>query len=81
MESLARLWKWLVSGSSEMYLPKTWLANKERIAEYERWTQRELASAFVSKDTAAMARDAFWVRNADRQVTKDRKVYSIAGRR
>ena len=53
------LWRWLWHGSGELMMPKSWLADTDRLAAYEAWTARQAISR-VEKDTAHFARQAFW---------------------
>ncbi len=59
---LSCLWHWLTTSNDESWrrMPKTWLQDEARLAVYSAWTARELASAYVVKDSAAFQREAFW---------------------
>lgn len=56
---LRRFFFWLLFGNDELRLPKSWLANHARLAEYDDWTQLQRES-YVTKDTAHFQRVAFW---------------------
>ena len=53
------LWTWLLRGSDEMTLHKSWLSSEHRI-EAEAYTRRQLEQGSVVKDVAAKRREAFW---------------------
>lgn len=55
-----RILRFIVFGSDELVLPKTWLANTDRLAQYEAYTKRQWWQGSVTKDVAATRRDAFW---------------------
>lgn len=52
--------RYVVFGSDDLVLPKDWLADGDRMAQYEAFTTRQLQQGSVTKDVAAMRRDAFW---------------------
>ena len=66
------LWNWLVEGASDAVLDPVWFENKERLSQYQAFTDRQLQSCIV-KDVAATNRDRFWQRIAERKVKKARK--------
>ena len=71
---------WALHSSDELTMPRTWLANAERMAFYEAWTARENASAYVSKDVAAMKRDAFWANLEARKQQPTPRPKVVSGR-
>lgn len=54
------LFRYLVSGSEELVLPKDWLANTERLRRYDHWTKRQRYQGSIVADTREMRRRAFW---------------------
>lgn len=61
--------RWLIDGTPEDHLDRSWLANRERLAIYQAYTDRQLHSCVV-KDVSATQRDRFWERQADRRIAK-----------
>jgi len=43
------LWRWLVGGSDVLTLPKSWLADTDRLAAYEAFTARQLQQGKVTR--------------------------------
>jgi len=54
--------RYLCFGSEELTMPRSWLANRERLKAYTGYTMRQLQQGSVVRDTAATARDRFWQR-------------------
>ena len=52
--------RYLLRGSDDLTLPKSWLADTHRLRLYESWTKRQLDQGTVVSDVAAMRRAAFW---------------------
>lgn len=55
------IWCWLLRGSDDLIMPRTWLRDPVRLREYEAYTVRQLDQGAVLKDVAATRRAAFWV--------------------
>ncbi len=66
------IWRYLLRGSDELYLPKAWLSNTARLRSYTAYTMRQLQQGSIVKDVAAKRREAFWQAiAAKRQPRKD----------
>lgn len=67
---LSRLWRALVEGPEDVYLPKSWLNNVDQIRAYEDYTeqQKDPHGAIITGDTKEMAHRAFWKEHAEKQV-------------
>lgn len=62
--------RYLLFGPTVLYLPKSWLANTDRLALYEAYTKRQWQQGSVVKDVAATRRDAFWEARVNRPAAK-----------
>lgn len=58
--TLLRVLRWLLHGSDEMFMPRTWMENHKRLRAYEGYTRRQLEQGSVVSDVAAMRRREFW---------------------
>ena len=59
------IWRYLVTGSTEQYLPKAWLADHHRLALYQAAHAKELwAGGSVVRTVADMRHEAFWQAHA-----------------
>lgn len=54
-----KLWRYLLFGSDELVMPKTWLESG-KVREATAYTMRQLQQGSVVSDVAAMRRRAFW---------------------
>ena len=55
------IWRYLLTGSTEQYLPKAWLADRHRLALYQAAHAKELwAGGSVVRTVADMRHEAFW---------------------
>lgn len=52
------LWSFLLNGSDALTLPKDWLADTERLAEYEAFTERQSISMVQRRSAALKAENA-----------------------
>jgi hypothetical protein len=57
---LHRVWRYLLYGSEELILPKSWLANRDRLRAYEGYTRRQHQQGSIVAGVAEMRRRAFW---------------------
>lgn len=74
--SMKAFWRYLLSGSEEMVLSKTW-RESPLIRQHVAYTMRQLQQGCVVKDVAAMRREAFWQAiEAKREQPKTLKVVS-----
>ena len=73
-------WRYLVHGSEDLTLPKEWLANTQRLRIYEGYTRRQLLQGSITKDVAAMRREAFWQAVEDRAVASQVAEHEGRGR-
>lgn len=54
------LWRYLLTGSDDLTLPKDWLADTARLRSYEGYTRRQLHQGAVVSDVETMRRRDFW---------------------
>lgn len=73
----SRCWRWLLTGSSDQWMSRYWLANQERLAAYAEWTERQREGR-IEKDTAWFRRQAFWEAQAEKSEARRLKV--VGGR-
>ena len=55
---------YLLNGSNEMTLPKSWLENRERLRAYDHYTRRQRFQGSIAADVDEMRRRAFWEAHA-----------------
>ena len=61
--------RYLLVGSDELVMPKSWLANTARLKAYETDTWHQLQGQVV-KDVAATQREQFWAQLAEREAKR-----------
>ena len=52
--------RYLLHGSNDLWMPRTWLADTDRLALYEAYTKRQHWQGRVVADTNETRRKAFW---------------------
>jgi hypothetical protein len=73
------IWRYLFHGSDVLTMPKTWLADTDRLAQYEAYTKRQWFQGRVVRGVEETRRAAFWQRvEAKRPVCR---VAQFGGRR
>ena len=78
--SLHAVWRWLTTSKQDLQMSKYWLADRERLAGYADWTERQREGRIV-KDTAWFRRQQFWQRHAEKsEARRLKKVIGGAGR-
>jgi hypothetical protein len=55
-----RILRWLFHGSDVLTMPKTWLADVDRLAVYEAYTKRQWHQGRIVRGVEDMRRAAFW---------------------
>ena len=65
------IWRYLLTGSDELVMPKTWLADTHRLALYQAAQAKETwAGGEVVRGVEEMRREAFWRRMAGQRATQ-----------
>ena len=59
------IWRWLLHGSQEQFLPRSWLADGHRLALYQAAQAKEAwCGGSVVRTVADMRHEAFWQAHA-----------------
>ena len=57
---MTRWLDWLLNGSDDLTMPKTWLADHDRLRAYSHYTRRQRFQGSITADVAEMRRRVFW---------------------
>lgn len=57
---IQRLIDWLMNGSDELVMSKSWLANRDRLRLYDHYTKRQRFQGAITADVDEMRRRDFW---------------------